>query len=235
MRPRVLLVIPAYNEAGNIVNVVDNIVQNYQQYDYVVVNDGSVDETPSLCAGEGYNCINYCANLGIAGAFYGGMRYAHVNGYDYAVQFDGDGQHNAEYIQRMLEVLAQKQCDIVIGSRFLSGNKPWSLRLVGNRMIAICFFLATGKKIADPTSGMRLYNRRMIQYFAEHVEMMPEPDAIAGAMHGMNVNIAECHVTMNQRIHGASSMTVSAGILYVIRVCLALLLTTWLKRVGRRK
>lgn len=235
MRRQILLVIPAYNEAGNIIGVVDNIVQNYQQYDYVVVNDGSVDETLGLCSEKGYNCINYCANLGIAGAFYGGMRYAYAHGYDYVLQFDGDGQHNAEYIQPMLEMAAQKQCDVVIGSRFLLTNKPWSLRLVGNRVIAICFFLATGEKITDPTSGMRLYNRRMIRYFAEHVEMMPEPDAIAGAMLGMNVKIAECHVTMNQRIHGVSSMTVSAGILYVLRVCLALLLTTWLKRVGTQK
>ena len=118
-----IILIPAYNEEENIERVVNNIIENYPQYDYVVVNDGSRDHTAKICRKNGYNLIDLPVNLGLAGGFQAGMKYAHNNKYDYCIQFDGDGQHNPEYIEDMLKCMAQTGADIVIGSRFKT--KKW--------------------------------------------------------------------------------------------------------------
>jgi len=115
---RILVIIPAYNEAENIERVVENLIQNYPQYDYVVVNDGSKDNTAKICRMRGYELLDLPVNLGLTGAFQTGMRYANAKGYDAAIQFDGDGQHDPSYIAEMVETMERDQCDIVIGSRF---------------------------------------------------------------------------------------------------------------------
>ena len=120
---KLLIVIPAYNEEGNIVHVVNELVARYPQYDYVVVNDGSRDRTAALCRQHGFRLIDLPVNLGLAGAFQTGLRYAAENGYDCALQFDADGQHKPEFIQPMLDEL-ENGADIVIGSRFLTVKKP---------------------------------------------------------------------------------------------------------------
>lgn len=128
---KTLIFIPAYNEEENIARVVDNLVENYPQYDYVVINDGSRDRTAQICRERGYHLIDLPVNLGLSGAFQTGMRYAAENGYDAAVQFDADGQHLPEYIAPMEEKLAQGN-DIVIASRFVTKKKPHSLRMLGS-------------------------------------------------------------------------------------------------------
>ena len=125
-----LVVIPAYNEQDNIVRVIENLKNNYPQYDYVVINDGSADSTPEICRMKGYELIDLPVNLGLAGAFQTGLKYAYQKNYDYAIQFDADGQHRPEYIGMMLDKM-QEGYDIVIGSRFVNENKPKSLRMLG--------------------------------------------------------------------------------------------------------
>ena len=176
---KVLVVIPAYNEKDNIENVVDNLVANYPQFDYVVVNDGSRDETADICRERGYNLIDLPVNLGLAGGFQAGLRYARKMGYDAVLQFDADGQHLPEYIQPMIDCMEETNSDIVIGSRFVNVKKPKSLRMFGSYLISWAMRLTTGKKICDPTSGMRLFNRKMIKEFALDANFAPEPDTIS--------------------------------------------------------
>src|SRR5574344_2624219 len=121
---KVLIIIPAYNESGNIERVVNNLLTNYPQYDYVVINDGSSDNTAEICRNNHFNLIDLPVNLGLAGAFQTGMKYAWTKGYEAALQFDGDGQHRAEYISSMINEMETSNADIVIGSRFVSERKP---------------------------------------------------------------------------------------------------------------
>ena len=125
---RILVVIPAYNEAENIERVVDNLIEGYPQLDYVIINDGSRDNTGEICRRRGYKYIELPINLGLEGAFRAGMKYAYYNGYDYAVQYDGDGQHNPEYIIPMSEYAGANDLDIVVGSRFIDEKKNKSMR-----------------------------------------------------------------------------------------------------------
>ena len=114
-----LLIIPAYNEAENIEKAVDNIVQNYPEYDYIIVNDGSKDNTEKICLKNGYRVLNLPINLGIGGAVQTGYCYARDNDYDVAVQIDGDGQHDVGYLEEMIKLIENGQADVVIGSRFV--------------------------------------------------------------------------------------------------------------------
>ena len=151
----ILLIIPAYNEEGNISRVVDNLISNYKDLDYVVVNDGSRDNTAKICYEKSYNILDLPINLGLAGAFQAGMKYAYKYNYKYAIQFDGDGQHRAEYAYALKDKL-EEGYDIVIASRFLENKKSFKLRMLGSRIISFAIFLTTGTKISDPTSGMRI-------------------------------------------------------------------------------
>ena len=124
---RVLVIIPAYNEAENIERVVDDLIENYSQYDYVIVNDGSRDGTPAICRRKGYNYIDMPINVGLTDGVQTGMMYAYAHGYEYALQFDGDGQHDPQYIEKMLD--AMSDCDICVASRFVEQKKPGTANL----------------------------------------------------------------------------------------------------------
>ncbi len=146
-----LIIIPAYNEEKSIERVVKNIITNFPEYDYVVVNDGSRDKTAKICKKNGFNYIDLPVNLGLAGAFQTGLKYAYRQGYEYALQYDGDGQHKIEYVEKLLTEI-KSGSDIVIGSRFVDKKKPFSLRMLGSMVISFSIWLTTGKKIKDPTS-----------------------------------------------------------------------------------
>ena len=139
---RLLVIIPAFNEEENITRVVEHLKNDYAQFDYVVINDGSKDSTAQICKDNHYNLIDLPVNLGLAGAFQAGMRYALYKGYDYAIQFDGDGQHNPKYIEPMLTMAENEKLDLVIGSRFVGGRrKNHSFRMFGNTLIeGLIFF-----------------------------------------------------------------------------------------------
>ena len=137
-----LVIIPAYNEEENIERVIENLKEHYSAYDYVVINDGSSDNTARLCRKRGYELVDLPVNLGLAGAFQTGLKYAYRRGYDYAIQFDADGQHRPEFIAPMLDKI-QEGYDIVIGSRFVTKKKPHSMRMLGSNLISLATRLTT--------------------------------------------------------------------------------------------
>ncbi|PXV90153.1 glycosyltransferase involved in cell wall biosynthesis [Lachnotalea glycerini] len=216
-----LIIIPAYNEEMNIVRVVEEIKKDYSQYDYVVVNDGSKDNTALVCLEHGFELINLPVNLGLAGAFQTGLKYAYIKGYDYAIQFDADGQHKTEYIDKILMEI-EKGYDIVIGSRFVSKKKPLSLRMLGSNMISLAMKLTTGKAIKDPTSGMRMLNKEMIQEFALNMNYGPEPDTISYLIK-QGATISEVQVEMDERQEGESYLNFSRSMLYMLRMLISIL------------
>ena len=226
---KVLIIIPAYNEEDNIVSVVDNIEKNYSEYDYVVVNDGSRDNTAKLCKEHHYNMIDLPVNLGLAGAFQTGMKYALYNDYDYAIQYDGDGQHRPEYIKGMLDLAIENELDVVIGSRFAKEKKPITPRMIGNSLIELCIWFTTGKRIKDSTSGMRLYNRRMIKKLALTMNYGPEPDTI-GYLIRCGAKVDEYQVQMNERIAGESYLNFTSIIKYMFRMCSSILIVQWFRK-----
>lgn len=219
---KVLLIIPAYNEEGNIRRVVENLRQNYPQYDYVVVNDGSTDATRQICRENGYSLLDLPVNLGLAGAFQTGMRYAWERGYDAAIQYDGDGQHDAGYIDAMLKAMEREHSGIVIGSRFVEERKPRSLRMLGSAMISFAIRLTTGKRITDPTSGMRAYSRDSISVFANNINFGPEPDTVSYLLR-CGMPVSEVQVKMHERIAGASYLSLGRSIRYMIDMFLSIL------------
>ena len=226
---KVLVIIPAYNEEDNIVRVVEQFCDRYSQYDYVVINDGSRDHTADICMTKGYNILDLPINLGLAGAFQTGMKYADQNGYEYAIQFDADGQHMPEYIEDMLDEM-EKGFDIVIGSRFVTDKKPHNMRMLGSNLISLAIQISTGKKIKEPTSGMRMYNKNMISKFANALNYGPEPDTMSHLLRN-DVKISEVQVKMQERIAGESYLKPFKAIAYMIRMlCSILIIQNFRKR-----
>ena len=158
---KLLILIPAYNEAENIERVVNNLIENYPQYDYVIINDGSTDATRKVCVRNHYNLLDLPVNVGLSGAIKSGMRYANYYGYDYVLQLDGDGQHDPKYIQSLVDKMMETDCDIVIGSRFKTEKKPFTARMMGSQILTAAIWLTTcGKYIGDVTSGCVCLTKR---------------------------------------------------------------------------
>lgn len=226
---KVLIIIPAYNEAENIERVVDNIIHNYPQYDYVIVNDGSSDDTRKICKKRGYNLLDLPINVGLAGAIQSGMKYANYYGYDYAIQIDGDGQHMPEYIDSMLQKMKNTNCDIVIGSRFKTERKPFTPRMIGSQILTYAIYITTkGKYIGDVTSGMRLFNKSMIKRFGYQINYGPEPDTLAYLIN-CGIKIEEVQVQMQERIAGKSYLNVGNSIRYMTQMLFAILVFQWFR------
>jgi len=224
-KPRVLIIIPAYNEETNIKKVVDNLSTNYPQYDYIVINDCSTDSTGEICRRSNYNYLSLPINLGIGGGVQTGYIYALQNDYDIAIQMDGDGQHNPEYIPNLIKPLCEEKFDMVIGSRFLEkeGFQTSLMRRMGINIIKHVIYLCCKTKISDTTSGFRAVNKKLIDMYAlDYANDYPEPEAIVAAtLNGFRVG--EIPVMMNERIGGISSINVSRSIYYMVKVILALL------------
>lgn len=226
---RVIAVVPAYNERDNIVSTIEDLRSNAPGVDYVIVNDGSKDDTLSICREHGYNVIDLPVNLGLAGAFQTGIRYAYEHGYDYAIQFDADGQHSAAYIYEMIRVAEAKDANIVIGSRFATQKKPLSARMAGSVLISAMILLTTRKRIQDPTSGMRLFDRQMIPLFANEMDFGPEPDTISLLMR-WGYKVEETQVEMRERTAGESYLNFTKSITYMLRMSISILLVQWFRR-----
>lgn len=219
---KVLLVIPAFNEEKNIERVVEDLVRGFPQLDYVVVNDGSRDCTAKICREKGYNLLDLPVNLGLAGCFQAGMKYAYRKGYRYAIQFDGDGQHRPEYIESMRKKMDEGY-DIVIGSRFVEEKKSFSMRMIGSRMIAAAIRLTTGVQVADPTSGMRMFNEKMIREFALNLNYGPEPDTVSFLLK-QGARVAEVPVVIGDRLGGESYLKPAVAVSYMARMMISILL-----------
>ena len=224
-----LIIIPAYNEAANIIKVVESLSLLKSQADYVIVNDGSRDQTADICMKKGYPTVNLPVNVGLAGAFQAGVKYALRNGYDSVLQFDGDGQHNAAFIDRMIGRMEACGCDIVIGSRFLQAKRPKSLRMFGSGLIQFAIAVTAKRQITDPTSGMRLYNQKMLGILGDSVDLSPEPDTLAFLLRS-GATIEELHITMNERLAGKSYLTFSRSIRYMMHMCLSIFFIQWFRK-----
>ena len=217
----VLVIIPAYNEEANIGRVAENLIRNHPELDYVIVNDGSEDRTAEICRENGYCLLDLPVNLGLAGAFQAGMKYADRKGYRFAVQFDGDGQHRAEFIGPMREKM-EEGYNIVIASRFVTEKKPHSMRMLGSRIIAAAIRLSSGASIADPTSGMRMYDRQMIHLFANQINYPPEPDTVSWLVKN-GAKVAEVQAVMDERTGGVSYLTPMNAVRYMTRTLISIL------------
>lgn len=221
MRNKVLVIIPAYNEEANIEMVVGELEEKYPQYDYLVVNDGSTDRTEEICREHGYNLLDLPVNLGLAGCFQAGMKYAYYRKYAYAIQFDGDGQHRPEYIEPMMQKMKEGY-DIVIGSRFVNQKKDFSFRMIGSRLIEGVIYLTTGVKVADPTSGMRMFSQKMIREFALNLNYGPEPDTVSYLLK-QGAKIAEVPVKIAPRAGGESYLKPMVAVSYMSRILISIL------------
>ena len=230
---KILIIIPAYNEAENIERVVDNLIENYPQYDYVIINDGSTDDTRKICARRGYNLLDLPINVGLSGDIKSGMSYANYYGYDYVLQLDGDGQHDPMYIKDLQACMEQTGADIVIGSRFKTERKPINSRMIGSQLITTAIFLTTkGKYIGDVTSGMRLFNKKMIKRFGYDMHYSPEPDTLAYLLN-CGVKIEEVQVQMHERIAGVSYLNFKSSIWYMMKMMFSIFLFQWVRKRGK--
>ncbi len=228
---KVLVLIPAYNEAESIEKVVDDLRENHPYYDYLIVNDGSKDNTLAVCKKRGYHVMTFPVNLGLECGFIAGMKYAYRKGYDYIVQFDADGQHISDYISDIYEEI-EMGYDIVIGSRFATEKKPASLRMLGSSMISLAIKITTGKTIKDPTSGMRMYNRKCMEIFSKDINYGPEPDTISYLIRN-DFKVSEVQVEMKEREAGKSYLTISKSISYMFKMMTSILLVqAFRKKVG---
>ena len=227
---KVLIIIPAYNEELNIENTVSKILTLKSNYniDYVVINDGSIDTTGDICKKKNFNCINLIHNLGIGGAVQTGYKYALENDYDIAIQFDGDCQHDENYISKLIKEI-ENGADFVIGSRFikkLSKFKSTGTRRLGIRLISFLIKLCTGKKIFDPTSGFRSANKNVIKEFAKDYPVeYPEPESTTYLIRKKYI-VKEIPVEMRKRIHGKSSIKPLKSVYYMFSVCLSIIVTS---------
>ena len=230
---KVLIIIPAYNEQDNIEKLVDNLIENYPQYDYLVVNDCSKDGTENILKNRGYNYISLPANLGIGGAVQSGYLYAAQNDYDIAIQIDGDGQHDPAYIEKLIEPIVNGEADMTIGSRFIEkeGFQTSFLRRLGIGIIRGVIKICCGTKATDTTSGFRATNKELTEYFSrEYAQDYPEPEAIvAASLNGYRVK--DVAVQMKEREGGVSSINAKRSIYYMIKVSLALIIL----RIGTKR
>ena len=217
----ILWIIPSYNEEKNIETVVGELVEKFPQLDYLVVNDGSADRTGQICRERGYHMLDLPVNLGLAGCFQAGMKYAYRKGYRYAIQFDGDGQHRPEYIEGIRRKMDEGY-DIVIGSRFVDRPKDWSARMLGSRLLSGAIRLTTGVRVADPTSGMRMFNREMIREFALNLNYGPEPDTVSFLIR-QGARVAEVPVEISERLAGESYLKPLVAARYMVRMLISIL------------
>ena len=218
---KTLVIVPAYNEALNIEKTVKD-VKEHTNYDYVVVNDGSKDNTKSVCLKNNFNLLSMPINMGLTSAIQLGMKYAYNNGYDIAIQFDGDGQHKAEYLKNLVNLIENNNLDVAIGSRFVTSKKPISLRMIGSRLLSFNIKITTLKTIKDPTSGMRAFGRRAICEFVNNNSLTPEPDTLV-YMLKKGFKIEEVQVEMREREFGESYLSAMKSVKYMINMILLIL------------
>lgn len=235
-----LLIIPAYNEEKNILNVFNSIKSynkiNKVKYDVIVINDGSKDNTKKVCEDNKIPIINLIHNLGIGGAVQTGYKYALENDYDIAIQFDGDGQHNVEYIKDLIKPITDGKADLVIGSRFVKKNnggyKATFARLIGIRIISFFIKIFSNKKVYDTTSGFRACNRDLIKYFSFSYPIeYPEPVSTVEIIRN-GYTFKEIPVVMNVRKEGKSSIASWHKAYYMINVILSMFVV-WLRGVKK--
>lgn len=232
MKDKVLIIIPAYNEEECIYNTYKNIIdynkKNKTNYDVIVINDGSKDNTRTILEDNNVPHINLICNLGIGGAVQTGYKYALDNDYDIAVQFDGDGQHDISYVKNIVKPIIDGKANMVIGSRFVSKSKEGFQSTVARRLgiNIISFFinLKTRKKVYDVTSGFRAIDKKVLKIFVDYYPVeYPEPISTVNVLRNDYV-VDEVPVIMKEREGGKSSIHTWKKIYYMINVILSIIL-----------
>lgn len=219
---RVLIIVPAYNEALNIEKTIKDLQENAREYDYVIINDCSKDNTKEICKKNGFNVISLPINYGLTSVVQIGMKYAKENGYDVVLQFDGDGQHDAKYIKKLVDEIERNNCDVVIGSCFVTEKKPASIRMLGSNILSLAIRIVTGRAIKDPTSGMRAYDKKAIDEFVSNNSLTPEPDTLVYMMKkGMKVK--EIQVEMREREFGESYLNAFKSMEYMLSMMFSII------------
>lgn len=236
---KVLIIIPAYNEQENILSTVNKIKEYSEELDYIVINDGSTDNTEKILIENNIKHIKLINNLGIGGAVQTGYKYAYENGFDIAIQFDGDGQHDINYVPNICEPILNGQADMVIGTRYLdkSSSKFQStfMRRLGSSIISIFIKVFAGKKITDPTSGFRAINQKVIEEFAkEYPKEYPEPESTVSLLVN-GYKVEEIPVSMNERTGGTSSIRLWKTVDYMVKVVLAIIIDSISLKRRRKK
>lgn len=222
--PRVLVIIPAYNEEKSVVSVAEQAKASYPNVDVLVINDKSTDRTEQVLREHRINHISLPTNLGIGGAVQTGFMYARDHGYDIAIQVDGDGQHPPQQIPTLIDALLEKQDDFVIGSRYLHKQQIVSSRArwIGGGVLSGSIFLLTRKLVTDPTSGFRAYSRKVIEYTSwSYPQEYPEPISVIELLEN-GFTMVEVPVQMKEREFGKSSITGLKTMFYMIKVIFAI-------------
>jgi glycosyltransferase involved in cell wall biosynthesis len=221
---KTLVIIPAFNEEETLRGVILGIRSFLSQADILVVNDGSTDSTGDIAREEGVLVLEHPYNMGIGATMQTGFLYALNNGYNIAVQIDGDGQHDARFITSLIKPILDGQANLVIGTRYLSdgGFKSTFLRKLGIRFFTTIIWIFTGKKITDPTSGFRAMDRKGIELFSkEYPSDYPEVEALISA-YKKGLHFQEIPVTMRNRQGGASSIGILSALYYMVKVTLSI-------------
>lgn len=234
MPVKVLIIIPAFNEASNIGRVLDDIKTHAPDLDVIVVDDGSTDSTADSAVQCNAGVLRLPHNLGIGGAMQAGYKYAERHGHEIAVQFDGDGQHRADQLEAIITPVMHGETDLAIGSRFL-GEKEYRAqftRLMGIKILSRVISFFVGRRITDPTSGFRAANRKVMAFFTRHYpDDYPEPETVV-LLHRAGFEVTEVPVRMRERLSGISSIKALNAFYYMIKVLLAIMIDM-LKRVPR--
>ena len=220
-----LVIIPAYNESESIEATVRDIIEKAPDFDYIVINDCSTDNTAEICRRNHFHVLNLPVNLGIGGAVQTGYLYGWRQGYDVAVQVDGDGQHDPMFLGKMAEYLEKENLYMVIGSRFIEkkGFQSSGARRVGIRYFSWLIHLLTRVRITDPTSGLRLVNRKIMKEFSlNYPKDYPEPESVV-AIICRGYQVKEIPVIMRERMGGVSSISMKKSLYYMVKVSLAIL------------
>jgi glycosyltransferase involved in cell wall biosynthesis len=223
---RVLVIVPAFNEEASLGRVIASVCLAAPSADVLVINDGSDDATAAVAEAAGARVISLPFNLGIGAAMQTGFIFAQEQGYDLAVQVDGDGQHDPQEIPDILGPVLAGQADVVAGSRYIEnrGYITPALRRFGIVMLATAISLITGRRVTDPTSGFRASNRRAICFCARHYPSdYPEPESVV-LFSQARLRMIETPVTMNPRYGGQSSITLLRSVYYMVKVFLAILI-----------
>lgn len=205
---KICVIIPAYNEEETLPRVIREVRRSAAKADIVVVNDASRDKTAHIARSEGVALLDMPINLGIGGAMTAGFNFADREGCEIVLQIDGDGQHDARFIRNVIKPIVSGEADVVIGSRFMGehGYTSTAFRLLGIRLFTFLIGLATNRRITDPTSGFRAYNRKALEYVALHYPQdFPEPESIV-LMLRRGLKVKEVPVVMRERLGGRSSV-----------------------------
>ena len=221
---KTLVIIPCYNEAENLVRVVERLRAAAPEADYLIVNDCSTDDSEAVCKEHGFNYISLPVNLGIGGGVQSGYLYARAHGYDITVQMDGDGQHDPQYLANVIGPVANGALDMCVGSRFITkeGFQTSFMRRMGINLISAMIRLLCGVHVKDTTSGFRACNKELTAYFADHyAQDYPEPEAIITAVLN-DYRVGEAPVVMEERMGGTSSISPLKSVYYMVKVSIAL-------------